>query len=152
MPGRGCQRGNRILLVVDGKHAGAACQGKREGAEATEEIGDALGLGGRRQHQAHHLGFRGSHRLHERPGWRVDIDAAEGEDRLPRQHERVTLDRQASKAMLRPQCGHARIVLLPRVEIDEDHLHIDAGRRSQHIDGGLRLAGEHRLQHLPQRR
>ena len=32
--------------------------------------------------QAHHLGLGGLHRLHERPGRRDDVDAAEGERRL----------------------------------------------------------------------
>ena len=101
MAGRGLQRGNRRLLLVDGQHAGASRQGKREGAQAAEEVGDAFGLGCCRQHQAHHLVFRRLHGLHERLRRRGDIDAAEREDRLSRQHERVTPDRQAGQAVLR---------------------------------------------------
>ena len=102
---------------VDGQHAGASRQGKREGAQAAEEVRNAFCLGCCRQHQAHHLVFRRLHGLHERLRRRGDIDPAERENRLSRQHERVTPDRQAGQAALRPQRGQTRTVLVGRVEM-----------------------------------
>ena len=73
--------------------------------ETAEEVGDALGLGCRRQHEAHHLVLQLLHSLHERVRRRRDIDPAEGQNRLPRQHERVALDRQAGKPCRAPSAA-----------------------------------------------
>ena len=151
-PGRCLQGRNCGPLLVHRQHAGATCQGKCEGAQATEEIGDALGLGRRRQHQAHHLGFRRLHGLHERPGRKLDVDAAEGQHRWPDHGHRLPVDHQSGEAMAHRQRRHARQVLAVELDVDEVHLHIETRRRGVDVDAGLRLTGEQRLQHLPQRR
>ncbi len=92
-----CSARDRSLVAVHRENGGALRQGKREGAQAAEEVDDALGFADGGGDEAHHLRLGGGCRLQERAGRQHDVGGAEAHGRNRRLVERVAGQRQAGK-------------------------------------------------------
>ncbi len=105
MAGSRGQRRDRRLLAVDREHARAARQRQREGADAAEQVGDALGLAGGGDHQPHHLGLRFRRHLHEGPRRRLDAGASDDERRPRTLDDGLAVNGNAGDAVVCREAG-----------------------------------------------
>ncbi len=147
------ERRECIGIGVDRQHAGTTRQRKREGAEAAEEVGDALGRPDRcRQHEAHHVAPpRHRHRLYERTWRRVNVDAGEGKDRLPSDNRMSPSTVRRAKPHAPPR-RKARIVLPGGSRRGEIQPHVEPAGVASRWTPPPPAPRSMRLQHLAQRR